>query len=79
MFTDHAALRFLMKKKDAKQRLIRWVLLLQEFDLELKDKSGLENTVADHLSKLEHIVDGEVVGDSFPDERLLQVTGSEPW
>ena len=38
IFTDHSALRYLMQKKDAKARLIRWILLLQEFDLEIKDK-----------------------------------------
>ena len=36
--TDHAAIKYLMAKKEAKPRLIRWVLLLQEFDLEIKDK-----------------------------------------
>ena len=51
--TDHSALRYLMENKDAKPRLIRWVLLLQEFDFEVLDRKGTENQVADHLSRLE--------------------------
>ena len=42
-----------MAKKDAKPRLIRWVLLLQEFDFEVLDRKVTENQVADHLSCLE--------------------------
>ena len=65
---DHSAIKYLMIKKDAKPRLIRWVLLLQEFDLEIKEKKGIENLVADHLSRLEGVRDEVHVNDDFPDE-----------
>ena len=53
IFIDHLAIKYLMTKKDAKPRLIRWVLLSQEFDVEIKDKKGSKKLVANHLSKLE--------------------------
>ncbi|KAK1603643.1 hypothetical protein QYE76_027316, partial [Lolium multiflorum] len=67
--TDHAAIRYLMQKKDAKPRLIRWVLLLQEFDLHIVDRKG-----ADNLSRLENIAyDPVPVNDSFPNEQLAAI------
>ena len=57
--TDHSAIRYLMAKKDVKPRLIKWVLLLQEFDMGIKDKKGSDNVIADHLSRLEKTIEKE--------------------
>ena len=54
---DHAAIKYLMEKKGAKPRLIRWVLLLQEFDLHIIDRKGAENPIADNLSRLENVLE----------------------
>ena len=52
IFTELAALKYLLSKQDTKPRLTRWILLCQEFNLTIKDKKGVENVVADHLSRL---------------------------
>ncbi|KAJ0911173.1 putative nucleotidyltransferase, Ribonuclease H [Helianthus annuus] len=72
--------RYLMEKKDAKPRLIRWVLLLQEFDLEIRDKKGIENVVADHLSRLMVEEDPKAleINESFPDEHIMKLD-KLPW
>ena len=80
--TDHAAIKYLMSKKEAKPRLIRWVLLLQEFDLEIKDKKGCDNVIADHLSRAERSTGGEEeveLKENFPDEQLFKVSCQLPW
>ncbi|XP_075083515.1 uncharacterized protein LOC142167253 [Nicotiana tabacum] len=81
--TDHATLRYLMSKNDAKPRLIRWVLLLQEFDFEVKDRKGTENQVADHLSRLKEAGRSKEdleINDAFPYEHLLAISStSTPW
>ncbi|XP_071909585.1 uncharacterized protein [Coffea arabica] len=73
------ALRYLLAKKDAKPRLIRWILLLQEFDLEIRDKSGAENLVADYLSRLLTNQEDLPLRESFPEEQLLAIDLSIPW
>nr|GEY87615.1 hypothetical protein [Tanacetum cinerariifolium] len=80
--TDHSALRHLFKKQDAKPRLIRWILLLQEFDIEIKDRKGTKNVAADHLSQIgnNESSDDNEVDDNFLGETLMEInTKDEPW
>ena len=81
LHTDHSAIKYLMTKKDAKPRLIRWVILLQEFNLEIKDKKGKENLVAYHLPWLEGVRDEVHVNGDFPDKQLLAIEDKRavPW
>ena len=79
VYTDHATLKYLFTKKEAKPRLIRWILLLQEFDLEIRDKKGTENVVADHLSRLLREEEDLPLKETFPDEQFFGIQVSEPW
>ena len=81
VYIDHLAIKYLMAKKDAKPRLICWVLLFQEFDLEVRDKKGTKNLVVDHLSRLEFsecdVLQKVQINENFPDEKLLSISHVE--
>nr|GEV58301.1 reverse transcriptase domain-containing protein [Tanacetum cinerariifolium] len=84
VYTDHSALKYLLNKHDAKPRLLRWVLLLQAFDMTILDKKGSENLVVDHLSRLENphqdVFENKDINENFPLETLGSLTSnSTPW
>nr|GEY31315.1 reverse transcriptase domain-containing protein [Tanacetum cinerariifolium] len=78
VYTDHSALKYLFAKKDLEARLLRWVLLLQEFTFKVVDTKGAENLAADHLSRLENphqnVLDPKEINESFPLETLNLVS-----
>ena len=74
VYTDHATIKFLMARKDAKSRLIKWVLLLQECDIEIKEKKGNDNVIVDHLSRIEKPDEEKIeteIKENFLDEQLF--------
>nr|GFC81328.1 reverse transcriptase domain-containing protein [Tanacetum cinerariifolium] len=77
LYTDHSALKYLFAKKDAKARLLRWILLLQKFDFKVIDTKGAENYAADHLSCLENpyknVFDPKEINENFPLESLNKI------
>nr|GEX27166.1 reverse transcriptase domain-containing protein [Tanacetum cinerariifolium] len=84
VYTDHPALKYLLNKQDAKPRLIRWVLILQEFDIIIRDKKWSENLAADHLSRLENphkdVSENKDIDENFPLETLGVISSeSTPW
>jgi hypothetical protein len=79
VYTDHAAIKYLLAKKGAKPRLIHWILLLQEFDVEIFDKKGVEN-VDDHLSRMNRGQDDkEPIEDKMRDDHLYRVLDKDTW
>ncbi|GKE43566.1 reverse transcriptase domain-containing protein, partial [Tanacetum coccineum] len=74
VYTDHSALKYLLAKQDAKPILHRWILLLQEFDVIIRDKKEAENLAADHMSRLENPHQGNLekkeINETFPLETL---------
>ncbi|GJT95558.1 reverse transcriptase domain-containing protein [Tanacetum coccineum] len=82
VYTDHSALKYLMNKQDAKPRLLRWVLLLQEFDITIHDKKGSENLATDHLSRLENphkdVLENKDINENFPLESLGVISNGRP-
>jgi hypothetical protein len=80
VYTDHAAIKYLFSKKDDKPRLIRWIQLLQEFDMEIRDKKGSDNVVIGHLSRMHHGDDGmELIEDRMRDEHLYRILDKGGW
>nr|GEY08558.1 reverse transcriptase domain-containing protein [Tanacetum cinerariifolium] len=87
LHTDPFAFKYLFSKKDANERLLRWVLLLQEFDFKVLDTKRAKNLAADHLSRLENlyesVLDQKEINETFPLEMLSMVTfrgdSSAPW
>nr|GEZ19912.1 reverse transcriptase domain-containing protein [Tanacetum cinerariifolium] len=82
VYTDHSTLKYLLSKQDAKSRLLQWVLLLQEFNIIIRDKKGTKNLTADHLSRLENphkdVLENKDINENFPLETLGKISSGRP-
>nr|GFC08078.1 reverse transcriptase domain-containing protein [Tanacetum cinerariifolium] len=82
VYTNHSALKYLFAKNNAKTRLLRWILLLQEFDFKVINTKGAENYAADHLLRLENpyknVFDPKEINETFPLESLNKVAHQDP-
>ncbi|GJS91518.1 reverse transcriptase domain-containing protein [Tanacetum coccineum] len=87
VYTDHSVLKYLLAKQDAKPRLLRWILLLQKFNVFIRDKKGAENLAVDHLSRLENPhqddLEKKEITETFPIETLGMISfhgdSNTPW
>nr|GEY58366.1 hypothetical protein [Tanacetum cinerariifolium] len=84
VYTDHSALKYLLSKQDAKPRLLQWVLILQEFDIIIRDKKRMENLTANHWYRLENphkdVFENKDINENFPLETLGKISSrSTPW
>jgi len=79
LYTEHYAIKYLANKPITNGRITRWLILLQEFDITIKDRPGKENPVADFLSRMPKLIDAAVVEDQFLDEHLFVVAVKVPW
>jgi hypothetical protein len=77
--TDHSTINFLMKKPVKNPRVRRWLLLLQEFNINIIDRLGKDNLVADFLSRMIHLGDNAPVEDNFPDENVFFISTFTLW
>jgi hypothetical protein len=71
MFTDHSALKYLVNKLVLGGRICRWLLLFQEFDIEVIVKPGKLNAGLDHLSRITNEEEPTNLEDNFPDTKLF--------
>eukprot|EP00253_Pinus_taeda_P021920 PITA_21920 len=79
LYTDHSAIKYLANKPVTNARITRWLILLQELDITIKDRPGKENPVADFLSRIPKSIETTAVEDQFPDEHLFAVVVRTPW
>lgn len=79
MYTDHSAIKYLANKPITDGRITRWLILLQEFDITMKDQPGKQNHIDDFLSRMPKPIDATTVEDQFLDEHLFFVAVKTPW